>query len=122
MMFANLIEIVLVIHKLKMVSSMLGKGNVTMCLIDKCTMVINILCICVDKFHVSRKREQETGILNFRLHCSNKISTSVIFHLNKKSVFTAVKDDNRYYRPPEGGRLYDMKVVSGYAFLRTYYV
>ena len=28
----------------------------------------------------------------------------------------------RYYRPPEGGRLYDMKVVSGYAFLRTYYV
>ena len=27
-----------------------------------------------------------------------------------------------YYRPPEGGRLYDMKVVSGYAFLRTYYI
>ena len=27
-----------------------------------------------------------------------------------------------YYRPPEGGRLYDMKDVSGYAFLRTYYV
>ena len=27
-----------------------------------------------------------------------------------------------HYRPPEGGRLYDMKVVSGYAFLRTYYV
>ena len=27
-----------------------------------------------------------------------------------------------YYRPPEGGRLYDMKVVSGYEFLRTYYV
>ena len=27
-----------------------------------------------------------------------------------------------YYRPPEGGRLYDMKVVSGYAFLRTYFV
>ena len=26
-----------------------------------------------------------------------------------------------YYRPPEGGRLYD-KVVSGYAFLRTYFV
>ena len=26
-----------------------------------------------------------------------------------------------YYRPPEGGRLYDMKVVSAYAFLRTYY-
>ena len=26
------------------------------------------------------------------------------------------------YRPPEGGRLYDMKVVSGYAFLRTYFV
>ena len=29
---------------------------------------------------------------------------------------------NLYYRPPEGGRLYDMKVVSGYAFLRTYFV
>ena len=27
-----------------------------------------------------------------------------------------------YYRPPEGGQLYDMKVVSGYAFLRTYFV
>ena len=27
-----------------------------------------------------------------------------------------------YYRPPEGGRLYVMKVVSGYAFLRTYFV
>ena len=27
-----------------------------------------------------------------------------------------------YYRPPESGRLYDMKVVSFYAFLRTYYV
>ena len=27
-----------------------------------------------------------------------------------------------YNRPPEGGRFYDMKVVSGYAFLRTYYV
>ena len=27
-----------------------------------------------------------------------------------------------HYQPPEGGRLYDMKVVSGYVFLRTYYV
>ena len=27
-----------------------------------------------------------------------------------------------YYRPPEGGRLFDMKVVSSYVFLRTYYV
>ena len=27
-----------------------------------------------------------------------------------------------HYRPPEGGRLYDMKVVSGNAFLRTYFV
>ena len=27
-----------------------------------------------------------------------------------------------YYRPPEGGRLYDMKVVSGYAFLQTYFI
>ena len=26
-----------------------------------------------------------------------------------------------YYRLPEGGRLYDMKVETGYAFLRTYY-
>ena len=26
-----------------------------------------------------------------------------------------------YYRPPVGGRFYDMKVVSGYVFLRTYY-
>ena len=28
----------------------------------------------------------------------------------------------RSYRPPEGGRLHDIEVVSGYAFLRTYYV
>ena len=27
-----------------------------------------------------------------------------------------------YYRPPEGGRLFDMKVVSSYVFLRTYHV
>ena len=27
-----------------------------------------------------------------------------------------------FYRPPEGGRLYDMNVVSSYVFLRTYYV
>ena len=27
---------------------------------------------------------------------------------------------NFFYRPTEGGRLYDMKIVSGYAFLRTY--
>ena len=33
-----------------------------------------------------------------------------------------LKRHPHYYRPPEGGRLYDMKVVSGYAFLRTYYV
>ena len=26
------------------------------------------------------------------------------------------------YRPPGGGRLFDMKVVSSYVFLRTYYV
>ena len=25
-----------------------------------------------------------------------------------------------YYRPPGGGRLFDMKVVSSYVFLRTY--
>ena len=27
-----------------------------------------------------------------------------------------------YYRPPGGGRLFDMKVVSSYVFLRTYYI
>ena len=31
-------------------------------------------------------------------------------------------DANLYYRPPRGGRLFDMKVVSSYVFLRTYYV
>ena len=31
-------------------------------------------------------------------------------------------DVNSYYRPPVGGRLFDMKVVSSYVFLRTYYV
>ena len=27
-----------------------------------------------------------------------------------------------FYRPPEGGRLFDMKVVSSFVSLRTYYV
>ena len=35
---------------------------------------------------------------------------------------TSLNYCKNYYRPPEGGRLYDMKVVSGYAFLRTYFV
>ena len=26
-----------------------------------------------------------------------------------------------FYRPPGGGRLFDMKVVSSYVFLRSYY-
>ena len=30
--------------------------------------------------------------------------------------------EHGYYRPPKGGQFYDMKVVSGYAFLQTYYV
>ena len=40
------------------------------------------------------------------------ILVSFVYNLNKTI----------HYRPPEGGRLYDIKVVSGYAFLRTYYV
>ena len=38
----------------------------------------------------------------------------VVFHLLLIMFFF-------YYRPPVGGRFYDMKVVSGYVFLRTYY-
>ena len=43
------------------------------------------------------------------------------------SGWDVIKIDRRnkkidYYRPPEGGRLFDMKVVSSYVFLRTYYV
>ena len=50
-------------------------------------------------------------------------------YLLKDTYGTCYKTENAnvnlqhlHYRPPEGGRLYDMKVVSGYAFLRTYYV
>ena len=35
--------------------------------------------------------------------------------------FAGSKGKKSYYRPPEGGWLYDMKFVSGYTFLRTYY-
>ena len=45
-----------------------------------------------------------------------RVGTSDFFLLS------SVSNGRPYYRPPEGGRLYDMKVVSGYAFLRTYYV
>ena len=61
----------------------------------------------------------------------------MIFHKLKIKVFEIFMSDllvvanrklsllvnicNHHYRPPEGGRLYDMKVVSAYEFLRTYY-
>ena len=44
----------------------------------------------------------------------------LLLNICLSALFEAVGDD--HYRPPEGGRLYDMKVVSGYAFLRTYFV
>ena len=34
----------------------------------------------------------------------------------------ALKICDNFYRPPGGGRLFDIKVVSSYVFLRTYYV
>ena len=48
----------------------------------------------------------------------------MIFFIQKQTIckLIVLKYLDAYYRPPEGGRLYDMKVVSGYAFLRTYYV
>ena len=55
------------------------------------------------------------------------IAKKVISYSCQESVILNVTFFYKYlcfthYRPPEGGRLYDMKVVSGYAFLRTYYV
>ena len=44
-----------------------------------------------------------------------RIQKSTVFLVNAPAL-------KFHYRPPEGGRLYDMKVVSGYAFLRTYFV
>ena len=55
------------------------------------------------------KNKTETGNFVTRtLICYRYFDTGFIF--------------STHYQPPEGGRLYDMKVVSGYAFLRTYYV
>ena len=46
--------------------------------------------------------------------------------VSKSDVFTAVifsvKNIKCYYRPPGGGRLFDMKIVRSYVFLGTYYV
>ena len=55
------------------------------------------------------KCEQSLAIFTEHLNLEYYLSVGLLVH-----VF-----DN-YYRPPEGGRLYDMKVVSGYAFLQTY--
>ena len=41
---------------------------------------------------------------------------------NEEMIAGNADADGDYYRPPEGGRLYDMKFVSGNAFLRTYFV
>ena len=34
----------------------------------------------------------------------------------------SINQSINYYRSPGGGRLFDMKAVSSYVFLRTYYV
>ena len=61
------------------------------------------LCASFMKF---RKRPYITWISWICYFCHQKI---IFFH-------------KICYYPPEGDRLYDIKVVSGYAFLRTYYV
>ena len=43
-----------------------------------------------------------------------------IIHVKMRLIYVDMQHD--YYRPPGGGRLFDMKVVSSYVFLRTYYV
>ena len=56
-----------------------------------------------------------------RIFFFNVISVNdVLLIVVKEQIYSS--HGRYYYRPPEGGRLYDMKVVSGYAFLRTYYV
>ena len=54
-------------------------------------------------------------------HFVNKTCSSLKWKV-KIADFRVTVGTPFYYRPPEGGRLYDMKVASGYAFLRTYYV
>ena len=52
--------------------------------------------------------------------------TTGFYLVSKSDVFTAVnfsvKNIKCYYRPPGGGRLFDMKIEHSYVFLGTYYV
>ena len=60
------------------------------------------------RFRNRRSSVMEVSLVLTHLHWWDKANTPYMEYV--------------VYRPPEGGRLYDMKVVSGYAFLRTYYV
>ena len=52
----------------------------------------------------------------------HQFSSGIFLYVNILHTHTEHAQTNAtYYRPP-GGRLYDLKVLSGYAFLRTYYV
>ena len=69
----------------------------------------------------------------FRCYCTKSLIL-ILFNSAKKAEclvdvkyshfieqpMTTVQYD--YYRPPGGGRLFDMKVVSSYVFLRNYYI
>ena len=50
------------------------------------------------------------------------VNTVLVYMYILKPTRLTPKMTTANYRSPEGGRLYDMKVVSGYAFLRTYFV
>ena len=55
--------------------------------------------------------------------CATRVVIINMIEINvEDAAYTINYDQEFYYRPPEGGLLYDMKVVNGYAFLRTYYV
>ena len=46
----------------------------------------------------------------------------IIYTIQTGINFLLINCRNCYYRSSEGGRLYDLDVVSGYVFLRTYHV
>ena len=75
----------------------------------------------VNTFYKRSKDDRSKGKLV--LHSCSKLIRSV-FYIFEFCIFSyeCTKWTKEIYRPPEGGRLYDMKVVSAYAFLRTYFV
>ena len=80
------------------------------------------LCYRMPTVHLIQNTNKTVTVVRL-LVIALHVCTTVIVLLLIPQIYSKISQASSYnYRPPEGGRLYDMKVVRGYAFLRTYYV